>query len=68
MHRYIRTTNAIESFFSNVQQRIDVIDTYTMETSYITLIWVIMQDIRLQKIPADSYINGLFVIRMHFSE
>jgi hypothetical protein len=29
MHRYIRTTNAIESFFSNVRQRTDQIDTFT---------------------------------------
>jgi putative transposase len=29
MHRYICTTNAIESFFSNVRQRTDQIDTFT---------------------------------------
>ncbi len=29
MHRYIRTTNAIESFFSNVRQRTDQIDAFT---------------------------------------
>jgi transposase-like protein len=32
MHRYIRTTNAIESFFSNVRQRTDQIDAFTTET------------------------------------
>ncbi|GHP00244.1 hypothetical protein KSF_102910 [Reticulibacter mediterranei] len=47
MHRYIRTTNAIESFF----QRTDTIDTFTTETSCLTIVWAVMQDIRLPKIP-----------------
>jgi putative transposase len=51
MHRYIRTTNAIESFFSNVRQRTDSIDAFTTETSCLTIVWAVMQDIRLQKIP-----------------
>jgi putative transposase len=51
MHRYIRTTNAIESFFSNVRQRTDSIDAFTTETSCITIVWAVMQDIHLQKIP-----------------
>ncbi len=51
MHRYIRTTNAIESFFSNVRQRTDQIDTFTTETSCLTIVWATMQDIRLPKIP-----------------
>jgi transposase-like protein len=51
MHRYIRTTNAIESFFSNVRQRTDQIDTFTTETSCLTIVWAVMQDIRLPKIP-----------------
>src|SRR5229473_1466468 len=51
MHRYIRTTNAIESFFSNVRQRTDQIDAFTTETSCLTLVWAVMQDIRLPKIP-----------------
>jgi len=29
MHRYIKTTNAIESLFSNVRQRTDQIDVFT---------------------------------------
>ena len=33
MHRYIRSTNAIESLFSNVRQRTDQIDAFTTETS-----------------------------------
>ncbi len=51
MHRYIRSTNAIESLFSNVRQRTDQIDAFTTETSCLTIIWAVMQDIRLPKIP-----------------
>lgn len=51
MHRYIRSTNAIESLFSNVRQRTDQIDAFTTETSYLTIVWAVMQDIRLPKIP-----------------
>ena len=53
MHRYIRTTNAIESFFSNVRQRTDQIDTFTTETSCLTIVWAVMQDIRVPKIPVN---------------
>src|SRR5437660_3500050 len=51
MHRYIRSTNAIESLFSNVRQRTDQIDVFTTETSCVTIVWAVMQDIRLPKIP-----------------
>jgi len=51
MHRYIRTTNAIESFFSNARQRTDQIDAFTTETSCLTIVWAVMQDIRLPMIP-----------------
>src|SRR6266849_9979299 len=51
MHRSIRTTNAIESFFSNVRQRTDQIDAFTTETSCLTIVWAVMQDIHLPKIP-----------------
>src|SRR6266487_1536041 len=50
MHRHIRTTNAIESLFSNVRQRTDQIDVFTTETSCLTIVWATMQDIRLHKI------------------
>lgn len=53
MHRYIRTTNAIESFFSNVRQRTDQIDTFTTETSCLTIVWAVMQDIHLPRIGVD---------------
>jgi putative transposase len=51
MHRYIRSTNAIESLFSNVRHRTDQIDAFTTETSCLTIVWAVMQDIRLPKIP-----------------
>jgi putative transposase len=51
LHRYIQTTNAIESLFSNVRQRTDQIDVFTTETSCLTIVWATIQDIRLHKIP-----------------
>jgi putative transposase len=51
MHRSIRSTNAIESLFSHVRQRTDQIDAFTTETSCLTIVWAVMQDIRLPKIP-----------------
>jgi putative transposase len=51
MHRYIRSTNAIESFFRNVRRRTDQIDAFTTETSCLTIVWAVMQDIRLPKVP-----------------
>lgn len=53
MHRYIRSTNAIESFFSNVRQRTDQIGAFTTETSCLTIVWATMQDIRLPRIPVS---------------
>jgi putative transposase len=53
MHRSIRSTNAIESFFSNVRQRTDQIDAFTTETSCLTIVWATMQDIRLPRIPVS---------------
>lgn len=53
MHRYIRTTNAIESFFSNVRQRTDQIDAFTTETSCLTIVWSVMQGIRIPRIPVN---------------
>jgi putative transposase len=50
MHRYIQTTNAIESLFSNVRQRTDQIDVFTTETSCLAIVWATIQDIRLHKI------------------
>ena len=53
MHRYIRTTNAIESLFSNVRQRTDQIDAFTTETSCLTIVWAVLQDIHLPRIPVS---------------
>jgi len=53
MHRYIRSTNAIESFFSNVRQRTDQIDAFTTETSCLTIVWAAMQAIHLPRIPVS---------------
>jgi len=53
MHRSIRSTNAIESFFSNVRQRTDQIDSFTTETSCLTIVWAVMQDIHVPKIPVS---------------
>jgi len=53
MHRYIRTTNAIESFFSNVRQRTDQIDSFTTETSCLTIVWAVMQSIHVPRIPVS---------------
>ncbi len=50
MHRYIRTTNTIESLFSNVRQRTDQMDVFTTETSCLTIVWATIQDIHLHKI------------------
>ena len=50
LHRHIRTTNAIESLFSNVRQRTDQIDVFTTETSCLTIVWATIQDIRLHTI------------------
>jgi putative transposase len=51
MHRYIRTTNAIESLFSNVRQRTDQIDVFTTEMSCLTIVWATIEGIILRKIP-----------------
>jgi putative transposase len=50
MHRHIRTTNTLESLFSNVRQRTDQIDVFTTEDSCLTIVWAPIQDIRLHKI------------------
>jgi putative transposase len=51
MHRYLRTTNATPSFFRNVGQRTDQIDTFTTETSCLTIVWAVMQARHVPRIP-----------------
>lgn len=53
MHRHIQTTNAIESFFSNVRQRTDQIDAFTTEASCISIVWAVMQDIHFHKVAVS---------------
>jgi putative transposase len=53
MHRHIQTTTALESLFSNVQQRTDQIDVFTTETSCLTIVWATIQAIRLHKISLE---------------
>ena len=53
MHRHIRTTNALESLFSNVRQRTDQIDVFTTEDSCLAIVWATIQDIRLHKISVE---------------
>jgi transposase-like protein len=50
MHHHIRSTNAIESFFRTVRRRTDQIDTFTTATSCLSIVWAVMQGIRLSKI------------------
>jgi hypothetical protein len=57
MHRSIRSTNAIESLLSHVRQRTDQIDAFTTETSCLTIVWAVIQDIRLPKIPVGERRN-----------
>lgn len=53
MYRHIQTTNAIESFFSNVRQRTDQIDAFTTETSCISIVWAVMQTIHFHKVTVS---------------
>jgi putative transposase len=53
MHRYIRTTNVIESLFSNVRQRTDQIDVFTTEMSCLTIVWATIQGITLRKVQVE---------------
>jgi putative transposase len=53
MPRSIGSPNAIESFFSNVRQRTDQIDAFTTETSCLAIVWAVMQDIHLPRIPVS---------------
>jgi transposase-like protein len=53
MHRYIRTTNAIESLFGIVRQFIGQIDVFTTEMSCLIIIWAMIGGIRLRKIPIE---------------
>ena len=51
MQRYIKTTNAIESTFSQVRQRTDSVDVFTNEESCLMLVWATLQGVTFQRIP-----------------
>jgi putative transposase len=53
MHRYIRTTNALESLFSKVRQRTNQIDVFTTEMSCLTIVWATIEGITLRKVPVE---------------
>jgi transposase-like protein len=50
-HKFMRTTNAIESLFSNVRTRTDAMEVFTTEESCLTIVWAAMSAIKLAKIP-----------------
>lgn len=51
MQRYIKTTNAIESTFSQVRGRTDQVDAFTNEESCLMLVWASLEGITFQRIP-----------------
>lgn len=51
MHRYIKTTNAIESTFSQVRARTDGVDVFKNEESCLALVWATLQGVSFQRIP-----------------
>ena len=53
MHHHIRSTNATPSFFRTVRRRTDQIDTFTTETSCLSIVWAVMQGIRLSKMSVE---------------
>jgi putative transposase len=53
VHKQRNVMNAIENFFSNVRQRTDQIDAFMTETSCLTIVWAVMQDIHFPKIPVS---------------
>ena len=51
MQRYIKTTNAIESCFSQVRARTDGVDAFTNEESCLMLVWATLGGITFQRLP-----------------
>ena len=41
-HKFMRTTNAIESLFNNVRTRTDAMEVFTTEQSCLTIVWAAM--------------------------
>jgi len=51
LQRYIKTTNAIESMFSQIRDRTDKVDTFPTELSCLCLVWATAEGINFQRIP-----------------
>jgi putative transposase len=51
LQRYIKTTNAIESTFSQVRARTDQVDAFTNEESCLMLVWATLEAMTFQRIP-----------------
>lgn len=50
-HKFMRTTNAIESLFNNVRTRTDSIEVFTNEESCLSIVWAASQGIKLARLP-----------------
>lgn len=50
-HKFLRTTNAIESLFSNVRGRTHDIKVFTTEQSCLTIVWAALSGIKLGQLP-----------------
>ncbi len=50
-HKFMRTTNAIETLFSNVRTRTDSIEVFTTEESCQSIVWAALMAIKLARIP-----------------
>jgi transposase-like protein len=50
-HKFMRTTNAIESLFNNVRTRTDNLEVFTTEQSGLTILWAALQGIKLARLP-----------------
>ena len=49
-HKFLRTTNAIESLFSNVRGRTDAIKVFTNEESCLAIVWATISGIKLAQL------------------
>jgi putative transposase len=58
LHRSIQTTNAIESLWSLVRQRTDLIDVFTTETSCLTIVWATIKAHPLSHNPGRILISS----------
>jgi transposase-like protein len=50
-HKFMRTTNAIESLFNNVRTRTDSIEVFSNEESCLSIVWAALQAIKLARLP-----------------